>query len=98
MGTPVRLGQFTQDADKFREVTEKAEAAREFETNHKCLTCIHERVCNVAGAVRAMNAEGDLVISSCGAYQLDASPILEGLTAEDIEEDEDDLYPEGESK
>lgn len=62
-----------QSPEAIRSEALRVEAARDFETNHLCLTCMHSRICVVAAAVRSVDAEGDLVISRCGVFQSDGS-------------------------
>lgn len=99
MGTPVSLNQFTAD-EQTPEVTPAEEMARAVETDHLCERCDHERVCAIAKVAREMQAEGDLVISRCGAYEPDdatreAIDLDVEVAATQTEEDVDGgLYPE----
>lgn len=74
----------------------RVERVRTYETDHLCIKCTHAPVCAVVAAIRAVDAEGDLVVSSCGAFET-PSPSLADLIAmaegdvENVESDEDRL-------
>ncbi len=69
-----------QVEEKTREEAIRVEKLRAYETDHKCLTCVHEPICHVVTAIKQIGGEGDIVISSCGAFRAD-SPSLADLVA-----------------
>lgn len=78
-------------AERIQVEAARVERARAYETDHKCLTCVHEPVCAIVTAIKQVGAEGDVVISSCGAFRAEGPSLADLLAmAEDAAESDED--------
>jgi hypothetical protein len=65
---PQRPGTALEDAFGVEPGRVAPEAVDTYETRHLCLTCVHASVCAIASTVRALGADGQVVISKCAAF------------------------------
>lgn len=72
-----------QVQEKAQAETVRVEKLREYETDHLCLTCVHRLICHVVAAIKQIDGEGDIVISSCGAFEMPQPSIADLLAAAD---------------
>lgn len=79
-------------AERVQAEAVRVERARAYETDHKCLTCVHEPVCAVVAAIKQVGAEGDVVISSCGAFRAEGPSLADLIgMAESADGGDEDL-------
>ena len=80
---------FVQERARVEEV--RVEKLRTYETDHLCLRCTHAHICHVVAAIKDIDGEGDVVISSCGAFE-EPRPSLADLIvmAESADESDED--------
>lgn len=92
---PPQLGEFSRDEEEVKKQTSlkqaRDERARDVETDHLCLRCMHAPVCGIWSAAKLLGAEGDLIISMCGVFQAEA-PTLADLMAQAEAEGETDEH------